>query len=226
MKNAFIASALAGAALFAGVGSASAATVYATEVDSGRVGVAGIGFEATSQVHTESRDDAGNALGAPDNGPGDVAGGFFSLGIGGAAVFGFGTSFGLDASVFEVTFGCGGAQNANGTCNYAETIDVYALAGAYTAFDGEFGLSDLTSLGFTKVGSIANGDANAPGGGSIAIGGPFSYLALIDTSMAGSGRDGFDIDSVAVSAVPLPASALFLLGGLGGLGFLRARRRA
>lgn len=226
MKNTLFAAALTGVALFAGAGAANAATVYATEIDSGRAGVAGSGFEATSQVHTNDRDEAGNALGAPDNGPGDVEGGFFSLGLGGAAVFGFGTNFGLEANVFEVTFGCGGAQTSAGTCNYSESVDVYALAGAYTAFDGAFGLSDLTALGFTKVGSIANGAANAPGGATLMIGGPFSYLALIDSSLSGAGRDGFDVDSIGVSAVPLPASALLLLGSLGGLGFLRARRKA
>lgn len=37
-------------------------------------------------------------------------------------------------------------------------------------------------------------------------------------------NDGFSIDDIAVSAVPLPASALFLIGGLGGLAALRRRK--
>ncbi|MEL7026833.1 MAG: VPLPA-CTERM sorting domain-containing protein [Pseudomonadota bacterium] len=39
-------------------------------------------------------------------------------------------------------------------------------------------------------------------------------------------NDGFSIDDIAVSAVPLPAGAWFLLGGLGALATLRRRKRA
>jgi len=39
-------------------------------------------------------------------------------------------------------------------------------------------------------------------------------------------NDGFSVDDIAVSVVPLPASALLLLGGLGGLAALRRRRTA
>lgn len=39
-------------------------------------------------------------------------------------------------------------------------------------------------------------------------------------------NDGFSIDDVAVSAVPVPAAGLLLLGGLGGLAALRRRRKA
>ncbi len=42
----------------------------------------------------------------------------------------------------------------------------------------------------------------------------------------GCGDCGALIDNISISAVPLPASALFLLAGIGGLGALRARRRA
>lgn len=37
-------------------------------------------------------------------------------------------------------------------------------------------------------------------------------------------NDGFSIDDIAVSEVPLPASALLLLAGLGGLGVMRRRK--
>ncbi|MFN3260290.1 MAG: VPLPA-CTERM sorting domain-containing protein [Pikeienuella sp.] len=204
---------------------AAATTVFATQIDSGRTGAAELGF-TTTPVDNTNRAAGGNALGAPDATFANSGGGFYSLGLGGAAVFGFGVDFGTQATVFEVTFGCTGPQSPNGTCSFVETADVYALAGGYTPFDGAFGLSDLLSLGFQKVGSIPNGVANTAGGATIAISGPFSWLALVDTSPFVNGRDGFDVDAVSVSAVPLPASILFLLGGLGGLGLLRARRAA
>lgn len=223
MRNSAIALAIGAALLSASA--ASASTVFATHIDSGRADAAEAGFTTTA-VKSTNRAAGGNALGAPDAIGATSGGGFYSLGLGGVAVFGFGTNFGAEATVFEVTFGCTAPVNANGTCSYVETADVYALAGAYDPFDTAFGLSDLLSLGFQKVGSIPNGVANTAGGASIAISGPFSFLALVDTSPSGSGRDGFDVDAISVSAVPLPASALMLLGALGGLGYLHRRRAA
>lgn len=205
-----------------GLSQASAVTVHATQVDAGRSGVAGVGFEAqTGSPISGSRDNAANALGAPDQVDPNVN--FYSLGRGGAAVFGFGTAFDGTATVFEVTFGCGGPQASGGTCNFAETADLYLFNGDYNPFDGEFDETDLVNVGFVFETSIPNGNANAPGGASITINGPFTYLALVDTSTQGS--DGFDVDAVSVSAVPLPAALPLLAGGLGLLGFLGWRRK-
>lgn len=216
-----IAAAIVVAASFAAV-SAEAATVFATEVDVGRSLAGGnVGFEATAQAFANNRNNPGNALGAPDQ-VGTNGAGFFSLGNGQAAVFGFGTSFGLEATIFEVTFNC--SLTNTGECSFRESVDVYAFNGEYDPFDTTFGLSDLLSLGFTFQASVPNGQASTDGGATVAISGPFRYLALVDTSKQAG--DGFDIDAVSVSAVPLPASGLFLMGALGGLAFLRRRRAA
>lgn len=225
MKSTFLSTA-AFAAAVAMAGAAGAATTFATQIDAGRAGVAGAGFEAVTPGFSADRNNPGNALGAPDQ-VGNSESGFYSLGRGddAVAVFGFGTSFGLEANVFEVTFGCSGPSGSNGACSgFSEFATVYAFDGPYTPFDSSFTVSDLTTLGFSEVGTIGNGDANAPGGATVSIAGPFSFLALADASSQGA--DGFDIDAVSVNAVPLPASILFLLGGIGGLGFMRMRRAA
>ena len=54
-----------------------------------------------------------------------------------------------------------------------------------------------------------------------------SSATVVLSHFNGSGNftnDGFSIDDIAVSEVPLPASALLLLGGLGGLAAMRRRK--
>ncbi|MEP0569474.1 MAG: VPLPA-CTERM sorting domain-containing protein [Roseobacter sp.] len=208
-KNLFIGAAFALGSSFT---AAHAATVWATQIDVGDAGLAAAGWDAEAQTYTTERDNPGDALGAPDVFT-DTEGGFFSIPQLTAVVLGFGTVFGGDANFFEVTFGCGGP-----TCSFAESIDVYALNGAYTADDDGFTLADLQVLGFSLVASLSNGPANVLGGATVNIGGPFSYLALVDTS---SGGGAFDVDAVGVQPVPLPAAGLMLLAGLGSLGAMR-----
>ena len=208
------------AAGFAGVislmaGGAQASTVWAQQID---VSDGGAGWDASAPVFNTDRNDPGNALGEPDQ-IGNSEGGFYSPGRGGIMVFDFGTSFAGQASVFEVTFRCDGPQNPDGTCNFTETANVLAFNGDYTPSDD--GSIDISA--FTLLGSIANGDANTEDGAAISFEGPFRYLAIVDTTDRRSG-DGFDVDAVSVTAVPLPASVLGLMIGMGGLG-LMARRR-
>ena len=67
--------------------------------------------------------------------------------------------------------------------------------------------------------------------------GIFDTVRLTDLTMALFGNDpnnastrlptgGFDVDSISVSAVPLPAAGFLLVGALGGLAALRRRRKA
>lgn len=210
---------LAAAVLAASTLSASAVT-FATDVD-----------WANNGTVPGDRDNPADALGAPD-------GKFLSLGLTNAdgtnpgfAVFTFGTPIvGTNAaSVFEVTFVCNGG---GGVCtNHVEEVEL--LVG--TAGEYDFGSHDFSDLSdFTSVGFLDNGDAQT--GASIIISGSFTYLALVDRSVAAANllgigvanqsRDGFDVDSVSVEAVPIPTSVALMLTALGGLGFMAARRRA
>lgn len=197
----------------------ASATTFATRIDVGAPGIAGEGWDAESQVFNTNRRDPGNALGAPDS-VGDVEGGFFSIRNGAVAVFDFGRAFNGETTIYEVTFGCNGPQKGN-SCNFAESVDVYALNDDYTPFDKKFDLNDLLTLGFVKVGSVENGIAQ--NGGIVNILGSFKYLALHDTSIARG--DGFDVDAIEVNAIPIPSAAVLFLTALSGLGILTRRKR-
>ena len=90
----------------------------------------------------------------------------------------------------------------------------------------EFGnsLQIITDFGTTVVSSSGNGLKRL-----VEI--DFDYQTSNATIILGHFRnnglrtnDGFSIDDIAVSEVPLPASALLLLGGLGGLAAMRRRK--
>ncbi len=133
------------------------------------------------------------------NALGAVDGKFLSLGLGGDATFSFGQKFGSPAAVFEVTLGS--------VRSHIETADVFGIIGGIE----------------TLIGQVTN----AIGGGSFAFTGLFTQIKFVDTSPIGGGStDGFDIDAIKVSSVPLPAGGLLLLSGLGGIAALRRRRKA
>jgi hypothetical protein len=185
-------------ALVLGAEVAAATTVHATSITVGSTTV-------TTQTNTTNRGDLGNALGASDATQNPSFRGFYSLGLGGSAVFGFGTNFGAPGAVIEVTSGSRSA--------HPESLLVEAL-------------NIVTGL-WDTLGSISN---QGPTGLTLAVslplqpGATYSLLRLTDTSPFAQGRDGWDIDSISVSAVPVPAAGLLLIGALGGLAALRRRK--
>lgn len=195
---------MAGALALTTAASAGAATLnYATMIDAQRGTV--------DSRDTPARANTNNALGAPDSN-------FYSMGFGGIAVLGFGTKFANAAKVWEVTLEPGLSIDGG---THKEAVAVYA-GSSYV--NGSFDYSS-----FTLVGKINNQLAQL--GQTLSFsGGPFSYLALVDITETefpdSSSWDGFDLNAVGVSPVPLPAGGLLLLTAIGGLAAARRRKAA
>ena len=131
----------------------------------------------------------------PLNALGATDGKFFEIGRLSSIDLTFGSLFAGTAAVVEVTFG-----NRAGFVEFAEI------------FVGRDGV-------FTKVADISNAMQTTV----VSLGtGTFDTLRIVDAT-PGSGTGGFDIDSVRVSPVPVPAAGFLLLGGLAGLVALRRR---
>jgi hypothetical protein len=126
---------------------------------------------------------------------------FFEIGRGSYAVFTFGSLFSGPAAVVEVTFG--------NPQNQPEFADVFT------------GIGGIDGI-FTYAGTISN---TIPTSIIALAGGPFDALRLEDKT-PGTGLGGFDVASVRVSPVPLPAAGVLLLSVLGGLGMMRRRKSA
>lgn len=139
---------------------------------------------------------------------------FFSLGFGG--VF----QVELTKTVpngkirfFETTTRCDG--DASTCTNHPESVEV---------FTSTFMNADLDdTTGYTSLGVFGNNDAQPEA--SIDVLQPFKFVTFIDVSdPASTSFDGFDLNFVEITPIPLPMSAWMLLGGLTGVGLLRARR--
>jgi hypothetical protein len=185
---------------------ASAASNYATTVESHTQGLKFSGLPVDAD-----RSNPLNALGDPSAlpvNPGELD--FYSLGLGGELILSFGSSFNRDdAVVFETTFGDRAA--------YPESADI----------------SVSNDLGgpWTFVRNIKNTESGVSFKISdyIGAGGDFKYMRFVDTTNGADDHDrnadGFDVNAVGVTVIPLPSAAWAGLGLLGTLGAARIRRR-
>ena len=134
---------------------------------------------------------------------------FLSLGMGGSAVFSFGSSFTGPVTIYETTWNRPNRYNEYAQV-WAATDDVLTSSGINLGSDAWVLLSP----------SVYNQNGDSLGGQTVFANGIYSYLKITDiTSSApdGSNGDGFDINAVSVSPTPIPG-AIWILGvGLAGL---------
>ncbi len=208
---------IATAAIILGAASsAQAASLYAT-------GVSYYGPGSGIKESDAYRKNTASALGSP-NLTADSSNGydgnrdFLSLGLGGRAIFDFGQDFSGNVTLWETTWG-----NKPGQGSYDERVDVYY--GNFAA-GADWGVlaKDLTQ--WTSAGQIKNiedGAYNTAAGATLTgPSGVFNRVLLVDKSKVGNGKDGFDVNAIAVQGieqqeVPEPTSILSLLmvGALG-----------
>ncbi|MBK4218153.1 VPLPA-CTERM sorting domain-containing protein [Paracoccus caeni] len=190
---------LAGAVLAISAAGANAATYYANKVIEAVDGTCGT--PGSLELCNPARKDPNNALHAAD-------GAFYSLGLGGSLTVGFAKPLFQpvdEVTVYEITY-----DREYG--HHQEAVDVYGVLNGVETFFGRL-------LNTTTSSSVFATSA-------------FEYIKLVDATKdqfpfgGGVKGDGFDVDSVKVAAIPLPATGLLLLGGLGGLAALRRRKKA
>lgn len=167
--------------------------------------VAGASAEASSVYATEVYIDAGtnqdtgdSTRFGPDNALGAGNGDFYSLGIGGSALFTFGGDILGPGTIIEMTYNC--SASATGTCgHYPETAQIFGVTGPVTLIeDGMIGgvqNYDLSGLDLTFIADVGNGDAMTPGFTFNTNGATYAGLLVFDTTQNAS-YDGFDIVSI------------------------------
>lgn len=188
---------LAGAALAASATAGNAAVYYADKVIDSDYGYC---TGTTKQCTVNDRNTDTNALGASD-------GAFYSLGFGGSIILGFAESLfpAGTVSALEITF--------NRPSSHKEAAEIFTLDSAFNIVE---------SLGIVE---------NEPdGAGSKKATKEFTYIKLVDVTKSFYGTttsyDGYDVDSVSIAPVPLPAAGVLMLAGLGGFAALRRRKNA
>jgi len=198
-------------------------------------------FPGSGTSPGDSRYQLEKSLGAPDPGRNSVD--FLALGIGGQAIFDFGTTFSGTVEIHETTFGSGSG--------HPEQLRVYGVRAGDLDFDGlsviagsDRGVANSGVLAsgfnlgdtgvFTELGLVNNFPAD--GVNQLSLTETYRYLVLADATgelARTPSFDGFDVDAVGVSPVqdqggnpvPLPGAVWLLGAGLAGLAGLRARRR-
>lgn len=182
---------------------ADAAVMYASSATE-------IGDASGTRGTADDRDNINNALGSDFDT-------FFELGFNGVVKFQFGNPTGQQffgpGAIVEITTG------SADTWPEAVEIEVGTNGDA-----GSFVTADPNP--FTNQGADGTKSFTFSGG-------PFDTVRLTDVTLTeypnanstDKNTGGFDVAAIGVSPVPLPASALLLLGGLGGLGGVSALRR-
>lgn len=170
----------------------------------------------------ERQTNTNNALGDVEKGGVTITKDFLSLGFEGSAIFGFGTAFSGEVKIWETTYGTRNQQS-----DFSEIVDIYV---------------GQTLDDFQLLGTVKNIEDNAydkdtqagvvQGGASLfttdVFGDEvFNFVKVVDVSdQKFNGRDGFDINAIAVQSVPEPASVLGLMtvGLLGASSTLKKRQ--
>jgi len=217
-----LASATAAVCVLCVAAEAQAAQLYATDV---------VYYDNNGTSMASYRSNTANALGDP-NLSADSANGykgnkdFLALGLGGRAVFNFGQDFVGEVSIWETTWG-----NKSKQSSYDEQIDIY-YGNFNNVADWDTLSNDLSQ--WTNAGEILNIQDNAyntavgASNSGFAPTGVFNHVLLVDKSQVKSGRDGFDVNAIAVQGVeqqevpePTAVAGLLMVGALA----IKSRRK-
>lgn len=199
MDNQSVRLSLLSVALALIAGTAQAAT-HASRIIEDQTAYGTCTAKAASSCQANGRLTAANALGETD-------GKFYSLGKNGYLTLGFdNASFAAGARITleEVTF------NGPVRSKHFEAVDVYSVFSGLATF----------------VGTIYNTTRAT----TLKIAQQFDQIRLVDVTSreyaSTSSFDGFDVDSVKIAPVPVPAAGFLMLAGLGGLALMRRRKSA